>query len=39
MAILTPDKTTTLGGVTVKEYLLTKHNPNRIDNFDYITSF
>lgn len=30
MAILTPDKTTTLGGVTVKEYLLTKHNPNRI---------
>ena len=31
MAILTPDKTTTLGGVTVKEYLLTKHNPNRID--------
>ena len=31
MAILKPDKTTTLGGVTVKEYLLTKHNPNRID--------
>lgn len=31
MAILAPDKTTTLGGVTVKEYLLTKHNPNRID--------
>ncbi len=31
MAILTPDKITTLGGVTVKEYLLTKHNPNRID--------
>ena len=31
MAILTPDKTTTLGGVTVKEYLLTKHNPNHID--------
>ena len=31
MAILTPDKTTTLGGVTVKEYLLTKNNPNRID--------
>ena len=31
MAILTPDKTTTLGGVTIKEYLLTKHNPNRID--------
>ena len=28
---LTPDKTTTLGGVTVKEYLLTKHNPNKID--------
>ena len=31
MAILTPDKITTLGCVTVKEYLLTKHNPNRID--------
>ena len=31
MAILKPDKTTTLGGVTVKEYLLTKHNPNHID--------
>ena len=31
MAILKPDKTTTLGGVTVKEYLLTKHNPNKID--------
>lgn len=31
MAILTPDKTTTLGGVIVKEYLLTGHNPNRID--------
>ena len=31
MTILAPDKTTTLGGVTVKEYLLTKHNPNRID--------
>ena len=31
MAILTPDKTTTLGGVTVKEYLLTRHNPNHID--------
>ena len=31
MAILKPDKTTTLGGVTVREYLLTKHNPNRID--------
>lgn len=31
MAILKPDKITTLGGVTVKEYLLTKHNPNRID--------
>ena len=31
MAILTPDKITTLGGVTVKEYLLTKHNPNHID--------
>lgn len=31
MAILRPDTTTNLGGVTVKEYLLTKHNPNRID--------
>ncbi len=31
MAILKPDKTTTLGGVTVEEYLLTKHNPNHID--------
>ena len=31
MAILTPDKTTTLGGVNVKEYLLTGHNPNHID--------
>lgn len=31
MAILKPDKTTTLGGITVNEYLLTKHNPNRID--------
>lgn len=31
MAILAPDKTTTLGGVNVKEYLLTRHNPNHID--------
>lgn len=31
MAILKPDNTTTLGGVTVNEYLLTKHNPNHID--------
>ena len=31
MAILTPDKITTLGGVNVKEYLLTRHNPNHID--------
>ncbi len=31
MAILKPDKITTLGSVTVNEYLLTKHNPNRID--------
>ena len=30
MAILKPDKNTTLGGVTVNEYLLTKHNPNHI---------
>ncbi|MGN0607211.1 MAG: N-acetylmuramoyl-L-alanine amidase [Oscillospiraceae bacterium] len=28
--ILKPDKTTNLGGVTVNEYLLTKHNPNHI---------
>lgn len=27
---LTPDKTITLNGVTVKEFLLTKHNPNKI---------
>ena len=31
MAILKPDKTMTFGDVTVNEYLLTKHNPNRID--------
>lgn len=31
MAILKPDKTTTLGGVTVNKYLLTNHNPNHID--------
>jgi hypothetical protein len=31
MAILKPDNTTNLGGVTVNEYLLTKHNPNNID--------
>lgn len=31
MAILKPDKTITLGGVTVNEYLLTNHNPNKID--------
>ena len=31
MTILRPDTTTTFGGVTVNEYLLTKHNPNRID--------
>ena len=29
--ILKADKTTNLGGVTVNEYLLTKHNPNHID--------
>ena len=29
--ILKPDATTNLGGVTVNEYLLTKHNPNKID--------
>lgn len=30
MAFLTPDRTYTANGVTVKEYLLTKHNPNNI---------
>lgn len=30
MAILKPDKTTTLGAVTVNEFLLTKHNPRNI---------
>lgn len=30
MAILKADKTTTMNGVTVNEYLLTKHNPNHI---------
>ena len=31
MAILRPDTTTTLNGVKINEYLLTKHNSNRID--------
>ena len=31
MAILKADTTTTMNGVTVNEYLLTKHNSNRID--------
>ena len=31
MMILKPDKTTNLGGITVNEYLLTKHNPYNID--------
>ena len=31
MAILTPDKTSTLNGLKVNEFLLTKHNPNKID--------
>lgn len=31
MAILDPDVTYTWNGLKVKEYLLTKHNPNRID--------
>lgn len=31
MAFLISDKTDVLNGVTVKEYLLTKHNPNHID--------
>lgn len=30
MAILIPDSTKVWNGVTVKEYLLTKHNPNKI---------
>ena len=30
MAFLTPDKASKWNGVTVKEYLLTKHNPNGI---------
>ena len=33
--ILKADKTTNLGGVTVNEYLLTKHNPNGIDMPSY----
>ena len=31
MTILRPDATTTLNGVKINEYLLTKHNPNHID--------
>ena len=33
MAILKPDKTTIFGGVTVNEFLLTKHwsNVNKVD--------
>ena len=31
MAILKADKTTKMNSVTVNEYLLTKHNPNKID--------
>ena len=31
MAILKSDTSTTLNGVKINEYLLTKHNPNRID--------
>ena len=30
MAILKPDKTSVFGGVTVNEFLLTKHNPRNI---------
>ena len=30
MAFLKPDKTTNLNGVKVKEYFLTKHNPNKL---------
>lgn len=35
MAILTPDKTYKANGLTVKEYLLTKHNPNKINMPSY----
>ena len=31
MAFLKPDKVFDFGGVTVNEYLLTQHNPNKID--------
>ena len=31
MAILKPDKIIDMGGVTVNEFLLTSHNPNKID--------
>jgi hypothetical protein len=31
MSFLNPDKTYNANGLTVKEYLLTKHNPNNID--------
>lgn len=31
MAYLKPDKTSKWNGLTVNEYLLTKHNPNKID--------
>lgn len=31
MAFLTPDKVYEMNGVTVKDYFLTEHNPNRID--------
>lgn len=31
MVFLNPDRTYSANGVTVKEYLLTKHNPNKID--------
>lgn len=35
MAILTPDKTYELGNVKINEYLLTKHNPNKISMPQY----
>ena len=31
MAILKPDSVSSINGVKVNEYLLTKHNPNHID--------
>ena len=35
MAFLNPDSIFNFGGITVKEYLFTKHNPNRISMPSY----